>query len=325
MAKKCTKCNCENEDEAKFCAQCGAKLEETFPKELKIFFTLILLAVITVISLNWYDSYSRQQKEEKGWQELIKQKEEDKQALIKMTTTDISKEKIDELSSILKQKRNTFETTEEFEARFNKILETHSVGTAILENYDADTAHITIKLSWNKGIMNLVNEELPTYVDEYIQRELAKKIFSKEKVRFYIVASEIDAKLHIEKIFSYVLSGENVLKMYNLNHVESSVLIDTFQVPNLIYDVAKKWEDAKQYCEELTYMGNTDWRLPTKSELKTLYKNREMLTFYESNYYWSSTTPYPEKSAWLIYFYDGTDAMYQKFNSNYVRCIRTVQ
>ncbi len=31
-----------------------------------------------------------------------------------------------------------------------------------------------------------------------------------------------------------------------------------------------RWNDAKQYCEDLHMSGHTDWRLPTKDELKTI-------------------------------------------------------
>ena len=45
------------------------------------------------------------------------------------------------------------------------------------------------------------------------------------------------------------------------------------------------WPDAKKACRAL---GN-GWRLPTKGELNTLYKNRIKIGGFEDGAYWSST------------------------------------
>ena len=39
-----------------------------------------------------------------------------------------------------------------------------------------------------------------------------------------------------------------------------------------------KWSSAKQYCEDLSEGGFTDWRLPNVDELRTLIKNRRTVT-----------------------------------------------
>ena len=38
------------------------------------------------------------------------------------------------------------------------------------------------------------------------------------------------------------------------------------------------WEEAEAYvnaCNEQNYLGHNDWRLPTKSEVRSLFKNKE--------------------------------------------------
>lgn len=59
------------------------------------------------------------------------------------------------------------------------------------------------------------------------------------------------------------------------------------------------WDDAKKACQSL---GN-GWRLPTKEELNTLYRNRSMIGNFGTYYYWSAT----EKSNSDVWFQSFTD------------------
>lgn len=119
------------------------------------------------------------------------------------------------------------------------------------------------------------------------------------------------------------------------------------------------WSRAKQYCEDLTEGGFTDWRLPTISELKTTIKNcqsggsacrvSDSCLSYNScwsescrcdsrenngGYYsklgdpdgvwlWSSST-YVDYTynAWGVSFHNGYVGYNNKTNDSYVRCVR---
>jgi len=82
------------------------------------------------------------------------------------------------------------------------------------------------------------------------------------------------------------------------------------------------WDEANAYvqgCNEQKFLGFDDWRLPTKSELRSLFRNKDLyrkvfLNLPEkvqrsvSNYqaggetsYWSSETRYGS-FAWKVYF-----------------------
>lgn len=86
------------------------------------------------------------------------------------------------------------------------------------------------------------------------------------------------------------------------------------------HDFAKRMslEDAKKACAAL----GKDWRLPTKEELNSLYKNKEKLGGFASDIYWSSSENYMHY-AWIQHFRDGMQ--YNPTNDTskfYVRAVR---
>jgi len=94
--------------------------------------------------------------------------------------------------------------------------------------------------------------------------------------------------------------------------------------------VKKNWEDAKSYCLALSLGGQSDWRLPTRKELKTIidYGKTDPAIYsvfqnFISNYYWSSTTRASDSShAWDVGFDDGLDYRADKVHEGCVRCVR---
>lgn len=111
------------------------------------------------------------------------------------------------------------------------------------------------------------------------------------------------------------------------------------------------WEEANTYCSDLTLAGHSDWRLPTKTELKSLvvctngtatplqdwpnhpyYCGDENSASFaiptidsqfscRSYYYWSSSV-YDGNNAWYVYFYYGDADWFFRTSSYYVRCVR---
>ena len=90
----------------------------------------------------------------------------------------------------------------------------------------------------------------------------------------------------------------------------------------------KEWEEAVEYCRNLSYAGIYDWRLPTQREQLTLVDRRRKhpASFFPkmpSDWFWSSTKDEKNpRAVKLVYFMYGFEESYypddNKFN---VRCV----
>lgn len=82
-------------------------------------------------------------------------------------------------------------------------------------------------------------------------------------------------------------------------------------------------DTATTYCKKLSLAGFNDWSLPTKDQLKKLYKDKKILKNVSPNWYWSSTnSKNNEKRAWSIYLNNGDGYSDFKNTINHVRCVR---
>jgi hypothetical protein len=99
---------------------------------------------------------------------------------------------------------------------------------------------------------------------------------------------------------------------------QSSVKIRNLEVMSEDLPKSMKWEDAKKACADL---GN-GWRLPTKDELKMMYKNSDKIGgFHIYIYYWSSTES-DYGHPWVMDFYDGNLYGSVKLDYGLVRAVR---
>jgi len=96
--------------------------------------------------------------------------------------------------------------------------------------------------------------------------------------------------------------------------------------------VKKDWYDAKEYCQNLTLAGSSNWRLPTRIELLSITDKKRYdpaikrgFQYTNSDKYWSSSsTSYLVifDIGWYVNFEYGSDGRYYKSNSYAVRCIQ---
>ncbi len=82
---------------------------------------------------------------------------------------------------------------------------------------------------------------------------------------------------------------------------------------------------AAKSCSEYTVNHNgvdyDDWFLPSKDELKELYKQKDSVGGFASDSYWSSSEA-SSFNAWDQYFYDGAQYDYSKSGDRLVRAVR---
>lgn len=87
------------------------------------------------------------------------------------------------------------------------------------------------------------------------------------------------------------------------------------------------WSSANSYCSNLTAEGKSDWYLPSKDQLLTMYNNKSSLqntagfTPFVSSWYWSSTVN-SSGFHWIVSFYNGNTYYNGDTSNYYVRCVR---
>jgi len=77
------------------------------------------------------------------------------------------------------------------------------------------------------------------------------------------------------------------------------------------------WRDAVTVASAY----NSGWHLPTKTELKVLYEQRNVVGGFAKDDYWSSTE-LDNNSAWIQGFFNGDQDRYNKYSKLSVRAVR---
>ena len=115
--------------------------------------------------------------------------------------------------------------------------------------------------------------------------------------------------------------------------VAASEYLDYIQLPTFIHnsytyrvhpDLGSNmtWQQAMDACDNLSYGGYSDWVLPSKAVLNTMYIHKNEIGGFSSTYYWSSTESSSSGYAWYQNFSSGSQSTYSKYDTNRVRCVR---
>lgn len=81
------------------------------------------------------------------------------------------------------------------------------------------------------------------------------------------------------------------------------------------------WSRAISTCENLTYGGYSDWILPAREVLNTMFIHKNEIGGFSSAWYWSSTED-GSTAAWNQSFYSGEQDNDHKSYTFRVRCVR---
>lgn len=100
----------------------------------------------------------------------------------------------------------------------------------------------------------------------------------------------------------------------------------------------RDWKDAAAYCKGLKLAGHSDWRLPDKKELVSLWygagskedMKEKFFPGMKSSFYWTSMATSTSENyaknvglyAWSLNFADGRASNDKQEGTNIVRCVR---
>lgn len=105
-------------------------------------------------------------------------------------------------------------------------------------------------------------------------------------------------------------------------HLRNGIFAGKFNTQQIIANKSIAY-NAAQKCVNYKGGAYNDWYLPSKDELKLLYKHKSLIGGFAKDYYWSSTEEVNDV-AWLYSFYGGFASNYLKYGSSLfrVRAIR---
>jgi hypothetical protein len=119
-----------------------------------------------------------------------------------------------------------------------------------------------------------------------------------------------------QKIKDAELRELNEIVKFNASIIDNSITFGNLIVAQNDFPEPMGWEDAKKACEKL----GEGWRLPTKDELKILFRKKDKIGGLSDCYYWSSSE-YGDDKAWaqarsLMQFANGKE---------FVSCVRAIR
>jgi len=118
-------------------------------------------------------------------------------------------------------------------------------------------------------------------------------------------------------VLIYIVTATQTSPSANDKIIGDPIRIGKLEVAQFDFPEYMEWVDAIESCKAL----GSGWRLPTKNELKFLFKNKNKIGGFAPEGYWSRTV-YDDTDAWCIQFDDGENTHHIITN---LRCTRAVR
>ena len=146
-----------------------------------------------------------------------------------------------------------------------------------------------------------------------INSDLHVQIKEEERIRME-VREELEQENSAKK--EEKIKEENRIKEFK----SSTIIIGNLEVMTKDLEEKLNWDKAFQAC----LVFKEGWRLPTKSEIQMLFRNKNKIGGFAQLYYWSSTE-HGNNRAWAQHFgnHGGHLGHSSKRNEQWIRLVRT--
>lgn len=152
---------------------------------------------------------------------------------------------------------------------------------------------------------------------EYAKKEANIETWETYLEKFPNGECAFEANVEIRKLKGAKEHGE---KEKQAAHMGMRKIGDLIWSDRSVYQM--NWSSAKQYCEDLTEGGYSDWRLPNINELNTIIDGWKS-KFGDIYWFWSSSTKSDNTGrAWGVFFVYKKVFDENKSADGYVRCVR---
>ncbi len=142
------------------------------------------------------------------------------------------------------------------------------------------------------------------------------KTFLKENFFKFMIG--LSALILSIAVLMYIISITKSPLSLNERVTGDPIRIGRLEVAEYDFPKYMEWEDAIKSCKAL----GSGWRLPTKNELKFLFKNKGKIGNIAPDGYWSRTV-YDDTDAWCIYFDNGENKHKIITNLSCTRAVRS--
>jgi hypothetical protein len=234
----------------------------------------------------------------------------------------------------------------------------HIIITLNKSAIDIDKSSIKINTQTKESIFHTIDDTIIVTDEEYNTISGSLEMIGNELIftplfglvdnmKYKVLISKNNIKsinsFGLKQDYTFSFTVNNKVEYTNTQGIATS-LIDNLQWQDNREILTSKanWKDSKKYCSSLALGDYDDWRLPSISELESIYDKKNIPSIkkgfknIEKDYYWSDTeytnfckenSTTKEKvciNSWIVDFagHKYISSYQQKTSSFFIRCVR---